>query len=40
MWNLNYDTNELTYKAETDSQTENKLRVTKGKSVGRGKLGV
>ena len=40
MWNLNYDTNELTYKAETDSQTENKLMVTKGKSVGRGKLGV
>ena len=21
MWNLNYDTNELIYKAETDSQT-------------------
>ena len=22
MWNLKYDTNELTYKTETDSQTE------------------
>ena len=25
-----YDTNELTYKTETDSQTESKLMVTKG----------
>ena len=28
MWNLKYDTNELIYKTETDSQTENKLTVT------------
>ena len=30
MWNLKYGTNELT---ETDSQTENKLMVTKGERV-------
>ena len=29
MWNLKYDTNELIY--ETDSQTENRLVVAKGK---------
>ena len=42
MWNLKYDTNELIYKTERDSQTENKLMVTKGDSGvgGRGKLGV
>ena len=33
MWNLKYDTNELVYKTETDSQR--KLMVTKGKG-GRG----
>ena len=30
MWNLKCDTYELIYKTETDSQTENKLMVTKG----------
>ena len=30
MWNLKYDTNELTYKTETDSDIENKLTATKG----------
>ena len=30
MWNLKSDTNELISKAEIDSQTENKLMVTKG----------
>ena len=29
-WDLNYDTNELIYKTETDSETENTLVVTKG----------
>ena len=38
MWNLKYDTNELIYKTETDSQTENKLIIAKGKR-GRDKLG-
>ena len=41
MWNLKYDTNELIYKTETDSQTENKLMVIKGeKKWGRDILGV
>ena len=32
MWNLKKnDTNELIYKTEIDSQTENKLVVTKGR---------
>ena len=40
MWNLKYDTNELTYKTETDSQTyETNLWLPKGKG-GREKLGV
>ena len=30
MWNLKYDTYELIYKTDTDSQTENKLMVSKG----------
>ena len=30
MWNINYDTNEFIYETEVDSQTENKLMVTKG----------
>ena len=39
MWNLKYNTNELTYETETD--TEKKLTVTKGRSGwGRDKLGV
>ena len=29
MWNLKYDTNELIYEMEADSQTENKLMVIK-----------
>ena len=29
MLNLNYDTNELIYKTETDSETENKSMFTK-----------
>ena len=29
MWNLKYDTNELIYERETDSQTENRLVVAK-----------
>ena len=32
MWNLKYVTNVLTYKAETESQTENKFLITKGKT--------
>ena len=41
MWNLIYDTNELIYKRETDSHTENKLVVTEGeRGWGRDKLGV
>ena len=30
VWNLKYNTNELIYKIETDSQTENEHTVTKG----------
>ena len=30
MWNLKYNTNESTYEAETDSQTESKPMVAKG----------
>ena len=29
MWNLKYGTNELIYKTETDSQTENRFVVAK-----------
>ena len=37
MWNLKYGTNELIYKTETDSQTENRLVVAKGEGQwGRG----
>ena len=39
MWNLKYDTNELIYETETDSQTENKLVVAMGESVGEGWVG-
>ena len=40
-WNLKYDTNELTYKTETDSQTEKtSLWLPKGKvGARRDKLG-
>ena len=45
MWNLKYDTNELIYKTETDSDIEtdieNTLMVTKGeRGGGADKLGV
>ena len=30
MWNLKHSTNELIYKTETDSQTENRLMVASG----------
>ena len=37
MWNLKYDTNELIYKIETDSQiTERRLWLPKGKGGGVG----
>ena len=40
MWTLKNNTNESTYKTETDSQTENKLTVTKEeREETRGKLG-
>ena len=35
-WNLKYDTNEFIYKTETDSQTENKFTIPKGKRDGEG----
>ena len=37
MWNLKYDTNELIYKTETDTNIENRLVVAKG--VGGGMAG-
>ena len=41
VWNLKYDTNELIYKTETDTDVENKHTVTKGEwGWGRNKLGV
>ena len=36
MWNLKYNTNELIYETETDSDIENKLMVTKGEEAGEG----
>ena len=36
-WNLKYDTNELTYKTETNSQIESKRMVTRVDSGGGGK---
>ena len=35
MWNLKYDTNELIYEKETDSQTESRLVVVGGRRGGR-----
>ena len=35
-WNLKYDINELIYETETDSQTENRFVVAKGKGGGDG----
>ena len=41
MWDLKYDTNELTYKTETDSQRWKANMITKGEKVQRrDKLGV
>ena len=39
MWNLKNDTNELTYKTETDSQTQKNLQLSKGKGGEGDKLG-
>ena len=40
MWNLKYDSNELIYETETDSQTENRLVVAKEEGVcGEGWIG-
>ena len=36
LWNLKYDSNELTYKTETDSDIENRLVITKGAGDGEG----
>ena len=41
MWNLKYDTRELIYKIEIDSQTETRLEVAKAEvGWGREELGV
>ena len=37
MWNLKYDTNELIYETETDSDIENRLVVAKGEGGEGGK---
>ena len=34
MWNLKYDTNELIYETDTDSNTENRFVVAKGVEEG------
>ena len=39
MWNLKYDTDELIYKTETDSDMENRPVVAKGAGVGEGWIG-
>ena len=39
MWNLKYGTNELIHEPETDSQTQNRLVVAKGKEEGMGWTG-
>ena len=36
MWNLKYDTSELIYETETDSQIENRPVVAKGEGGGGG----
>ena len=36
VWNLKYDTNELFFETETDSQTENRLVAAKGTGVNSG----
>ena len=41
IWNLKYDTNELIYKSEIDSQTQKtNYGYQRGMGVGRDKLGV
>ena len=41
MWNLKYNAHELIYKTETDTDIENKFRITKGeRGWRRDKLGV
>ena len=40
MWNLQYDTNELTYETEMDSQTGNRLVPARGGGVQEGWVGV
>lgn len=39
MWNLNYGTNEPTYKTKKDSDIENRLMVAKGRGKGMGWIG-
>ena len=39
-WKLKYDTNELIYKIEIDSDTENKFTVTKKETREGNKLGI
>ena len=36
MWTLKYDTNDLTYKTEAESQTENRLVIAKKMGVEEG----
>ena len=36
MWTLKYDTNDLTYKTEAESQTENRLVIAKKLGVEEG----
>ena len=38
MWDLKYDTNELIYETETDSQTQKRLVVVKGDGVNGGRM--
>ena len=41
MWNLKYDTNELIYERETDSQTyRTDLWLPRGRGVGEGRIGI
>ena len=39
MWNLKYDTNELIYETETDSETQRRdLWLPRGRQVGEGRI--
>ena len=41
IWNLKYDTNELIYERETDSQTyRTDLWLPRGRGVGEGRIGI